>query len=73
MAAISCARHDDLAAIGQQLYTVVDGVFDKWLNRQARNACTHWQLVDVPADLQAITEAQFFDALVDGRDFELFL
>ena len=49
---------------------MVDRILDQWLDSQARYQGTHRQISNVPADLQAVPEAELLYALIDCRYFE---
>ena len=48
--AVALAAYRHLAAIGQQLDAMVDGVLDQRLNGQARDSCAHRKIRDVPGE-----------------------
>ena len=62
----------DRAAIGERLHAVIDRVLDQRLQQEARQRQIARQIVGLDIDVQAIAEAQLFDAQVVIHQVELF-
>src|SRR5690606_10069270 len=62
---LSLSRDDHFAALRQQFDAMIDRVLDKRLQGQVGQQRVRRNPAEVPADVEAIAEAQLFDALVE--------